>query len=121
METYQRSDEAVLVLDILLQCILLVVCTRDDLGDPALAHVFENGLDLVGGWLVLGDVELELLPRRLASSSRCRGGRSLLQEVGDPDRGRRARLVKERDNIEGFVLGCRVSALAQAQIWVCSG
>lgn len=72
----------------------------------ALADIIENCLELVGSGRVLGDVQFEVgtMEFRLAArrvldgsfGSICRG---LLQYSSSSDRGRRASLVKEGDNV----------------------
>lgn len=91
-----------------------------DRADLALPDVFEDGLELVGrGWF-LGDVQLEVDTmgnslRRVVARLILGGGRGgvrrgLLQYGGSPERGRRAGLVEEGDNVESFVLFSAVSA-----------
>lgn len=114
--TYHGPLERLCVLLELPQGILLSRGALDDGGDPVLSDVFQDGLHLVGGGGVFGDVELELgaglLGVRLDAVvtglvlSRAGGsvGRHLLEDVGGPHRGGGARLVEEGDNVEGLVL-----------------
>lgn len=104
--THQRSQKVVLVLLKLLQRIPIVPRALDDLRGPVLADVRQDRLHLVDGGRVLGDVEL----KRVAADRAVRGGvrlgacGRLLQQVGDSDRGRRAGLVEEGDDVERLAL-----------------
>lgn len=106
--TYHRANEALLVLAELLERVLVILGPLDELASASLAQVLHDGLDLVGGRSVLGDVELEW--RTDTRSVVTRGGclrldRQLLDKVGNLDRGRRASLVEDGNDVEGFTLG----------------
>lgn len=113
-QTYQGSQEVFLALLEALEGILFVAGALDDLGDSAGADVAQDGLDLVGGGGVLGDVELKGLAAGLGLGRVVAGlveggadlgvGRDLLDEVGDAHRGWRAGLVEDGDDVEGLVL-----------------
>lgn len=86
----------------------------------ALADIFEDGLELIGSRGLLGDVQLEVDTmrnglRRVVARLVLGGGRGgirrgLLQYGGSPERRRRAGLMKEGDDVEGFVLFSAMSA-----------
>jgi hypothetical protein len=108
----QGSEEVILVFLELLQRVLLVAGTLDDARDTTLSNIAQNRLHLILGWVVFGNVQLEwvsgdlvlssVVARLILRGARSRIGRSLLEQVGDLCRTRRARLVEERDDIEGF-------------------
>lgn len=110
VNTYYGAQEAVLVLAELLQGILIIFGTLNNLAGAALAKVLNDGLNLVGCRSVLSDVELEgvtvdlVLDIRVLSGSDLGTSRDLLSQVGNSDRGGRAGLVEDRDDIEGFTL-----------------
>lgn len=114
IRTHERSEEVVFALLESLQSILLVAGTFDNLGNAASADVAQDGLNLVGGGRVLGDVELEGFAARLRlcrvvaslveGSTGLGVGRDLLDEVGDLDRGRGAGLVEDGDDVKRSVL-----------------
>lgn len=110
MNTYNRAQEAVLVLAELLQGVLIIFGTLNDLAGAALAKILNDGLDLVGGRSVLGDVELEwitvdlVLDIAVLCSSDLGASRNLLGQVCNSDRGGRAGLVEDRNNVESFAL-----------------
>lgn len=97
-----------------LERILFVPGALDNLGEAAGADVAQDGLHLVGGGRVLGDVELKRLASGLCLGRVVAGlvergadlgvGRDLLDEVGDADGRGRARLVEDGDDVEGFAL-----------------
>lgn len=113
--TYHRPLEVVGALLEFPQGLLLVVCPLDHARDARRSDILKDGLQLVGRGRVLGDVQLKLLAlgglclrcvigRLVLGSSLGGGGRGLLQEVGNTDRGRGGGLVEEGDDVERFVL-----------------
>lgn len=112
--TYHRLLKGLRTLLEDLQCLALARSAFYDGWNGRLAHVLQNGLELIGGWWVFGDVQLELgavrgcLCRVVAGLVFCGmlGGicRCLLEESGNTDRGRRAGLVEEGNNVLGLVL-----------------
>lgn len=112
--TYHRPLKGLRALLKDLQRLALVRSALYDGWNRRLAHVLQNGLELIGGWWVFGDVQLELsavrgcLCRVVAGLVFCGmlGGicRCLLEESGNTDRGGRAGLVEEGDDVLGLVL-----------------
>lgn len=106
--TYHGADKGLVVLTELLERVPVVLGALDELASSSLAEVLHDGLDLVDGGSVLGNVELERRTNSRAivgrSSSLCLD-RELLDKVGNLDRGRRAGLMEDSDDVEGFTLG----------------
>lgn len=109
--TYHGPHKVLLALLELAERILLVVGALDDLRDVVLADVLEDGLDLLGGGRLLGDVELEGVALRqgvvaglVHGRARLQVDRDLLEQVGDPGRGRGSRLVEDGDDVERLAL-----------------
>lgn len=112
--TYHGVLEAVGALLKFLQCLLDVVGPLDDRANLGRTNVTQDGLELVGGGSILGDVEFELLAlgvslvavvAGLVLGSRLSGvGVHLLQEGGHAHRARQVRLVEDSDDVLGLVL-----------------
>lgn len=104
--TYQRPQQVFLVLLKLPQRILVVPCALDDLGGAVLANILQDCLHLVESWGVLGDVQLKWVAASTGIVDGIHlGARGcLLQQTGHSHRGWRARLVEERDYVEGLAL-----------------
>ena len=89
---------------------LLYSCTLYNSTRSLRSSIIEDALKLFWSWWILGDVKLELLSvRRSLMLVRmfARNRRSLLEESVHPQGCRRARLVKECEYVEGFILFSR--------------
>lgn len=119
--TYHRALEALGIRLELLEGFIFRLGALYDGADLGLVDIFEDGLELVSRRRLLGDVQLEVdttghcLSRVVARLVLSGGGggirRGLLQYGGSPERGRRAGLVKEGDDVESFVLFSAMSAI----------
>lgn len=123
--TYHWPLEVVSALLEFPQSLLLIGGALDNGPNALLVDVVEDGLQLVGGGGILGDLELELGPAHgvglsgvvaglVLGGSLRGGGRGLPQGGSHPHRRRRGGLVEEGDDVERFVLHVIVSGT----IWI---
>ena len=91
-----------------MQRIFGILGSLDDGGYAGRASIFQDGLDLFLGWEVLRNVELERIPSitldrvvacLIYGGSAVGIARGLLEEIGNTNRGGRARLVEEGDDV----------------------
>ena len=114
MATYDRLLKVLCIFLEFLHRVCLILCSRYNSTRSLRSNILEDALKLFCSWWILGDVELELLSARksllrvvtslILGSMFARNCRSLLEESVHPQGCRRARLVKERDNVKGFIL-----------------
>lgn len=125
--SYHRPSEVLAALLKLLQGLFLVSGALNHIANATLSHVAQDGLHLILCRRVLGDVELEIIAggvclcavvASLIDGGLCLSiGRDLLQKIGHPCGSWVARLVKDRDDVEGFTLPSRQRPCYQ-QDWV---